>query len=109
MVSAQPLIAVSGVLSSCETVDIKSFFMVSVLDMASAMVFTVLPSSLISSFVSSVSTLAVKSPSAILRAVRLITLTGRTIDLIKKIPESATSARAIRTTTTIITVYTDSR
>ena len=82
MVSAQPLMAVSGVRSSCDTRDMKSFFSFSLASSSDAMSLMLSHRSPISSLYI-LSIFAVKSPCAMRFEVSLIALTGLTIERMK--------------------------
>ena len=96
MVSAHPLIAVSGVLSSCDTREMKSFFICSVVCRSFAILLTALQRSPISSsYLCSIFSEAEKSPCAICAAVSLRRRIGLTIERINSSPEMTTSVSMI--------------
>ena len=82
MVSAQPLMAVSGVRSSWETEEINSFFIFSVLESSSAIWLMDTQRSPISSLLFSLMRTE-KSPLAYCFVVALICLMGRTMERMK--------------------------
>ena len=99
-VSAQPLIAVSGVRSSCDTDEMNSFFIASADESSSAIWFIEVHSSPISSSLL-LSIRTEKSPIANLLVIPLIWRIGRTIEPAKYRP--VTTMMRIMTDTTTVT------
>ena len=97
MVSAQPLIAVSGVRSSWDTEEMNSFFMFSVLDSSSAIWLMEAQRSPISSWLW-LSMRTEKSPLANFLVVALICLMGRMMERMKYTPVTTSSSSTPRHT-----------
>ena len=97
-VSAQPLMAVSGVFISWETVEMKSFFILSVELSSSAMKLMFSDSSEISSWYSCGSIRADMSPPAMRFVTSLICRIGWTMESMNVIPETIMMSPMARST-----------